>query len=108
MATGGAPEGRGRDLTSRAIAARRAPDPPAANLDDFPLFRARDPETSVEAGAVIEPHLGKIQTKVLAVFQWHGPMTARRAEQLACFSDSQVQEGVQTPVHFTVREGRHR
>ena len=50
-----------------------------------PMARTRDPGTSHVAAALVAPALGKIQRQVLAAFQEHGPMTARRAERLPCF-----------------------
>ena len=50
-----------------------------------PMSRTTDPGTSEESAAVVLPHLGKIQTLVLEVFEARGQMTARTAERLPEF-----------------------
>lgn len=59
------------------------PEPPVRE----PMARRADMETSREAAAVVEPHLGKIQREVLEAYRAHGPMTARDLEALPEFSE---------------------
>lgn len=53
----------------------------------FPMARTSDPQTSHAAAEVIRPDLSELQSKVLAAFKRHGPMTARKAERLPEFAD---------------------